>query len=215
MKKAKLSTSRLVNVLRVKSLSNVFNTPFQGQTNCILMRRRLRGDFNGVARYLAQACKLEASNADGESAIQLGYAAAEKLLRPLKGKKAVAARQILQDLQTCEQENAFGLLRIVVGYTREDRALHADTSIEEKSEGRVLSCYNDPVTQGARNKDCERIGKSLYRLKNGKEYFTFKKGDIWRHAIEGLDNVEPFIHRGQNPKRKAPPRLLLIAETLK
>lgn len=215
MKKAKIYKPESTSLRRVNNTAAVFETPFDHKTNCVFFPRRLRGDFNGVARYLADVCDLARPAADGESAIQLGYAAAEKLLSPLKGRKAQAAAQILQDLKTCENAGAFALLRIVVGYSRNDRALHGDTSIDPASEGRVLSCYNDPVTQGARNNDCIKVENGLYRLKDSAKFFSFKKGDIWRHAIEGLEYAEPFIHRGQNPKRKAPPRLLLIAETLK
>jgi hypothetical protein len=94
---------------------------------------------------------------------------------------------------------------------------HADRG--RRTSGRVLSCYNDPVTEGIRNEDAiafnsgDRLEREIFfNLAADAVVFQLHKGDIWRQAyLVNDENVPPFIHRAPPAEPDGPPRLILTA----
>jgi hypothetical protein len=193
-------------VKMVKNLAELFEAQFDKDTNVILLPRRLSGHFNAVAKRLAKA--------EPETTFSLfktfNYKHACTLLKGFRGEAKKAAECILNDMRTLHEQGVGNLdLRVIT--TDYQDLFHTDGTKDEF--GRALCCYTVAATEAVQNY-ASRNWCDLYKPDSKTQTFSFKLGDIWRHAGDrSRPGVPPFIHRAPNKKpiSKVNPRMLLVA----
>lgn len=200
----------------VESLSDLFDTPLRPPVNVILYPRSVSGDFNALAFALLEKKRLGVTTGFCRELYEKDF---EKLRRSLKDEKALqAASVVLNDLK--ETRKSFGTdlsisVRLVQpqGYNKSEMvySFHGDATGKQ---GRIICCYNEPVTEGARNEDVvEAVDKKeQYELRLEASPFRFRVGDVWKQAGKmTAPGLPPFIHRAPAVRPDDPPRLLLVA----
>lgn len=208
-------------VLVVDSLSALFEAATQigadrGRThNVALWPRRLTGDFNGLARVVAE----RSLTGSGER-----YFSADRnylgLLRSGNPAMDEARDHMIADLDAVKayQRKRFWFggrlaadVRVIERYN-----LEAIEGFHKDGRPRFCCGYTAPVTEGLRDEDAVPVAGPLrgnvYTAKPGAQPFTFAPGDMWYHYGGGDAQRAPsFIHRGP-ACAPGTPRLLMIAD---
>lgn len=211
----------------VSSLSALFNEKFGGpdEVNCVLFPRRLSGDFNKLAKTIESEVLFKNIFMDLR---RVNFPELKKSFCSLSQPEKIAAELVLADFHLLENEyqrlcdQKVGRvtdtqLRLLKQYTEPGKIIWAPeafhTDGDRSSLGRILCCYNDPVTEWIRNEDVEvkRSDNGNLLPKKNAQIFSFHAGDIWRMAADGGGYDVPFfIHRSPPSKIDNPPRLLLV-----
>jgi hypothetical protein len=206
----------------VHSLSDLFNAHFN-PANLILFPRELEGDFDGLARSLVKAWRRVSGTPKDVHLFDAGTVETLGGMEDLSPVQELALEHIMRDMYEVRPlANVKPQLRVVMpggyeGVSATAYRFHADRG--RRSSGRVLSCYNDPVTEGIRNEDAiefdsgDRLEREIFfTLAPGAAVFQLHNGDIWRQAyLVNDENVPPFIHRAPLAEPDGPPRLILTA----
>lgn len=194
----------------VGSLTELFNEPF-GDSNCILFPRPISGQFNELARVLHTYGRDKLEDNDFLPV----------LLRSEK-------RLVMDDIYNIGKAlDSMGMaagviLRITTSESWNELispdAFHVD-GCSRVELGRILCCYNTPVTEWLRNDEAIKRMSGLYRAKPDATIRRFRPGDIFR--IKSTPNngfMTPgescFIHRAPKPnneQERMQPRMLLVA----
>jgi hypothetical protein len=182
------------------SLTELFNTQFN-PANCIVWPRRLSGDFNGLARALWKDHVPEQQRQGHWTPFgRFCLTGLEDILPRLEDAgRREALETVIHDMKAVAAAGAAAPTLRVIGWTGYGSSsgvegFHTDGTCHE-TYGRVLCCYNDPVTEN----------------KIGDELFRFRPGDIWRQAGRGNpQKVKPLSHRAPVPGPDGPPRLLMV-----
>lgn len=210
----------------VGSLTELFNEQFGGPdgVNCVLLCRRLSGDFNALASWLAGTNYMreftlsESAGYPYFDAARL-YAARNNMAPAM----AEALDTILQDMDAASKQRMRAELRVVLPEHKTggvDVWHHDIVGSYNNMMGRFMSCYNAPVTEGARNEDALLLDSGTafgptnhYSLRENAAFFCFSPGDLWRQlSTPYLQQVAPpYIHRAPALKPGDMPRLLLVA----
>lgn len=196
------------SIMVVSSMTELINESFGPDANVILLRRKLKGDFNAAAKALSNLV-------EGDQLYKLmgmKQVDREKLMdiRPhLKGAAGEAVDVVLKDMKAL-QEAQWEVVRLRLVYPSFSQDFHPDGG--DVTAGTTLCCYTGPTTEGLLPQEQERYMAALPGVKP----FSFRIGDIWRHACVSnatpreTSPVEPFIHRA--PESKGNIRLLLVAD---
>lgn len=197
---------------RVKAVGygGVLAGAFNKSASVFLHRRSLRGDFNAVATKFSV---MEAGNKySGGGFFSLTEADVRDWSRNFTGEESRAASVILADMARLRRAGISPLLRIVAVPDEADHGFHTDPT--GNAYGRILCCYNGPVTQGLAAEDADAVGGE-YLPKDGARVFSFAPGDIWRHAPRGFESsFAPFIHAAPAAPDGAAPRMLLVGDVI-
>lgn len=204
----------------VESLDALFDAPFEADVNCILYPRRITGAFNDLARYLYDRRR----NMSAREILQGAYvpeALQQEKALMLEDIERISANLTRNGAHADAQIRAETLAKWEKG--KVPFSLHFDGCSNPKM-GRVLCCYNDPVTEWARNEDIihedDEANRWKFRLKAGAPVYQFQPGDIWRLKSfhRGFKERDPadagcFAHRTPAPTAETldKPRLLLVA----
>lgn len=198
----------------VDSFEAMLSEPF-GHASAVLLPRSLSGDFNALAQVMGRKGYWRAPlmRVEKRDDLRKNFPQEIDLLREdIRMLRGVSAQHYL-DLRVSKDSN-----------WREDRAPHAFHSdgCRNAHFGRVLCCYNDPVTEWIRREDAipRDSHEGTFEKREGAPLYRFKAGDIWRLASRtgGDGNVcgRPlFIHRTppsiRDRKEEDPPRMVLVA----
>lgn len=206
----------------VDSLSGLFNARLGPAVNVVLWPRSLKGDFNALARWIDENA---ANRRLRYSRRSFGFEFNQEQLKSLRERIPRALEQaadaVARDMdQILDRQRKGGIssvaLRLIKsqGYAEKERIheFHADRAFT--GAGRILCCYNRPVTEGIRNEDAAPLddNSSHFRMREGARAFSFREGDLWRMAVQGGNpDAPPFIHRAPRAAPGDPPRLILMA----
>lgn len=213
-----------MRVRRVGDVWSLMTTEYGAHHSClVLLRDRLDGDFNALARRL------------GSIYIDHGYCEAEEKqlynLRPaIPRDERVALDAILHDMENiraAEPSRRVKLrVRPVCDGVDADFNFHPDGSKSLPYVDQLLCNYNNPRTEWICYDDAE-TGRAeeddglsdTFRKKAHSKIYIFPIGAIWRHSClmkgEGVDEPVPFIHRAPYMAPDSPPRLILAAFSTK
>jgi hypothetical protein len=194
----------------VGSLSEVFNTPF-GPANAVVFPRKLTADFNALARGLKE--QLHITN-KGRQQHTLSYHELAVRAQSMNAAAQEAVAVVLADMKEMESLGLKAKLRVVspAGY-KFRIAHHFHEDIEKPTAlGRILCCYNDPVTDWLRNEDAVRVSGQRYEARDSALIQSFRTGDIWKQMPRNSLGIPPFIHRAGYDPHSDMPRLVLAAD---
>lgn len=197
---------------RVKEvpLGAMLTAAFNKKASVYLHRRSLRGDFNAVATKFSLREAGEKYSRGGF--FHMSEAEVRDWSRDFTGAEKIAADAVLSDMALLRRGGVTPMLRIISAPDEADHSFHADPL--HTPYGRILCCYNGPVTQGLAPEDAEAAGGE-YAAKAGARIFSFAPGDIWRHAPRGFESsFAPFIHASPSVPDGAPPRMLLVGDIM-
>lgn len=210
----------------VGGLSELFNTRFGGkdEVNCVLYPRPLAADFNALAQHLSETSYIrDFSAVHGAAYPYFDSARLRHFRHSMKPDAAAAANIILEDLDTAAGQLMRAELRLIRPdeYPAVLEQWHHDVvSSFNSMAGRLMCCYNAPVTEGARNEDAIPVTydspmepANHYALRDDAEIFRFPAGAMWRQLATPYlkDVAPPYIHRAPGMQPDGTPRLLLVA----
>ncbi len=205
----------------VGSLKDMFNAGVGEVCNVVLFpRKKLSGDFNGLARRLWK----DFGDPNDLEFPELHKEDLEQVVTSLRGRQKIACQKIIDDIVTFESHGFHGGLRLIVpdSYMKVNAAVHEFHG--DVAEGhRLMCCYNAPVTEALRNDEAVYKGIRttvsgrnekefpVYKPEKGAKPFSFGVGDIWYQVSNYWSDVDAFIHRAVETKAGDPPRLLFAA----
>lgn len=212
----------------VPSWDALQRTPFTPRQNVVLMRRKLEGDFNGLAQAMwelgddssasfvtlnslngVRCTKREATSAFQEKS--KGFS--DDMLR--------AVHIVQDDINTLIKSGYQCALRLENRNDDPSRVfrIHLDGPLRELTtattvlKSRILTNYTEPTTQGWSTEDVNIIREGhILRAEplKGVKSFRMRVGDVWKHALCGdYPEIPPFAHAGETSSK---PRLLLVAD---
>lgn len=221
----------------VRSLGELFATPFEGGVNALCWPRVLTGDFREVVAHLGA----------GEGISALDDARLRSL--PVSAAGQVAIEILLEDQRLLRLHDRDPVLNCIHDYPRDENpepvstdvfSFHADSAPVEADTW--LCTYHGSPSEGLRNDEAQRCVEipetraELLKIFGGeddsdfREYlhehcydlhyapaqkaraFSFGLGNLWRIAVDWPGSqVPPCIHRAPKTLPGEPPRLLLIS----
>lgn len=175
----------------VDSIPQLAKEKFDDKVNIILLRRRLKGNFNKLAKALlehvgdAEGAELDFAEIRKPSVIEDCIAGAPRAVWQ-------AGQQVITDMKALGKKYKLAL-RITTRPEQDDnRRFHTDEIPKS-----VLCCYTVAATQWKTHQGKRRV---------------FALGDIWRHATEAdAPRATPLNHSAPRwPQKPRAPRMILI-----
>lgn len=206
----------------VDDLYMFLHDDFSPRANVVLYPRRIQGDFDTLADLMAQHFKLD------QDEIFIKYSEVDKLdefKSTLEDNSLINCIDlILNDMEFFYHSGARPHFRILKTY-RADKTTH-DFHVDGlmRDFDRIMTCYNDPVTQFIKNSDVLWVGGHKVHYKPNAKIYEFKVGDIWKSRVRnkprgflrdllrkfsGEDRLRGFVHRAQKSDR---PRIMTVAD---
>lgn len=206
----------------VGDLCAFWQEDFGNLANVVLYPRRLQGDFDALAKIMAEYFSL------GKDEIFIKYSERQKLeefsdtLTDEDLKRCVNI--ILNDMAFIFHAGARTHMRLVRSYSEESGTHNFHVDGMQQDFDRIMTCYNNPVTQYLRNSDVLSINGHRVKYRLGAEVYAFRPGDIWRqrvrnkkrgkfqefvHKVTQEDRRRAFVHRAE---RSLHPRLMVVGD---
>ncbi len=206
----------------VPDICSLLTEDFEPRANLVLYPRRIKGDFDSLARVMAAYFNL------GKDEIFVKYKDIQKLIdfgEALENDGLRNAMEIvLNDMEFFHSSGARTHLRLLRGYSEASgtHGFHVDGM--NQNFDRLMTCYNEPVTEYVRNDDVIAIEGHKAIVKEGAPVFQFRPGDIWKQRVRNkkAENIfgllkgaienkakRAFVHRAQKSKH---PRLMVVGD---
>lgn len=206
----------------VGDLYSFLKTDFAPAANVVLFRRHLKGDFDVLAKKMAEFFCLK------EEEIFIKYSEREKIemfKETLDDHGLVrCADIILQDMEFFYSARVKIHMRLLTGYTQDPRTHNFHVDGLDQDFDRYMTCYNDPVTQFIRNDDVIDVSGHDVNYRDGAPIYQFHAGDIWKSRVRNkpksradmvfekvmkVKEKRAFVHRAQ---RSDTPRLMVVGD---
>lgn len=210
---------------RIKVVDDIYSflhEDFEPKANLVLYPRRIQGDFDALAQHMAHHFALE------EEEIFIKYKDRSKIddFRKTLGDQKLArcVGLILDDMEFFHHYGARPHFRILKTYKADATThdFHVDGLL--RNFDRIMTCYNEPVTQFIRNHDVLSVSGHKVKHKPDAPIFEFKVGDIWKSRVRNKprgifkdiirrfsseDRARAFVHRAQ---KSVHPRIMMVAD---
>lgn len=206
----------------VPDVCSLLTEGFDSKANVIVYPRRVSGNFDILAQALAEHFKL------GRDELFIKYKDKQRLLDAVDVLEDEDLRDslklLLSDMEFFHAAGARTHVRILKSYSEHSGTHDFHVDGLNQNFDRLMTCYNDPVTQYVRNEDVISVDGHKAVVRAGAPVYGFKPGDIWKQRVrnkkaEGLlgalkEKIEDkakraFVHRAQ---RSLHPRLMLVGD---
>lgn len=206
----------------VDDLYSFLKTDFSPSANVVLFRRRLKGDFDVLAKKMAEFFCLE------EEEIFIKYSERDKVEKFKKTLKDPALWHctdiILQDMEFFYSAQVKIHMRLLTGYKQDARTHDFHVDGIDQDFDRYMTCYNDPVTQFIRNDDVVDVSGHDVIYRDDAKIYQFRAGDIWKSRVRNkpksradmvfekimkVKEKRAFVHRAQTSET---PRLMVVGD---
>lgn len=206
----------------VRDLYSFLHDDFSPRANVILYQRPLAGDFDTLAQKMAQYFNL------GEKEIFIKYSEIDQIeaFRETLDDEHLSecVDYILKDMEFFFHSGARPHFRILKTYQMDETTheFHVDGLMRDFD--RIMTCYNNPVTQFIKNSDVVSVSGHKVRYKPDAKIYEFQVGDIWKSRVRNKprgfirdlyrrfsseDRLRAFVHRAQ---KSAHPRIMTVAD---
>lgn len=198
----------------VESMSGIVTAEFNRhkEYDVLVLPRKLKGDYNGVAQKISEYIQLSKQDSD-EFTLETFTDILPHL--GLTQDQQYAANQIKTDLLKSQDHDPFLFIEgIQFGREEGFSDWHYDDANEETGMmTRILCSYNRPATEFLRLCDATPNGDHHYRQKPNTQHWSAQTQDVTRHRLysdrgQGLNGT---VHRRPNTTHTTAPGLLLNA----
>jgi hypothetical protein len=206
----------------VRDLYAFLHDDFSPRANVVLYPRRIAGDFDRLAELMAEHFKLD------KNEIFIKYSDVHRIedfKKTLKEEHLIDCVDcILNDMEFFHHSGARPHFRILKTYHTDQTThdFHVDGLLRDFD--RIMTCYNNPVTQYIKNTDVLSVFGHKVKYKPDAKIYEFQVGDIWKSRVRNKprgflrdflrkfsseDRLRAFVHRAQRSEK---PRIMMVAD---